>query len=398
MLGGAGPPAASLTSRLILALLDTHGELTRPELARLSDLPRTTVSEHVRVLLRRGRIVEQQASLSGRRGRPAGTLALPRRSGVVLVHALAHGDRIADGPSTCAVVTLQGRVLGRRTLPAGGGRPADGVRALRELLGEVAPDVGEIRAAVLGVPLPLDLTQVGGTAAVSADAAVIPAMAGIVGARPHEVLADAFGVPALLGNDADLGALGEVHVTAGQVPADLVYVKCLHGIGAGLTSGGRLLAAGRLSAGEIAHLQVEDGVPCPCGAGGCSGARARNAYVLSDRLRVMGVPVSSLADVRAAVAAGDRATTAGLREVGASIGRGLASFAMVYRPSVVALETALAEAAGPVAEGVEEGLAQWAPSFAHQQVRVGLAEAGPDAELIGAAAAVLQAERVIDVR
>jgi glucokinase len=78
------------------------------------------------------------------------------------------------------------------------------------------------------------------------------------------------GVPAIMDNDANAGALGEARYGAGGV-LPLFYVTLSTGVGGGLILGDGSVYRGADSwAGEIGHLTVQpDGPVCLCGARGC---------------------------------------------------------------------------------------------------------------------------------
>ena len=78
------------------------------------------------------------------------------------------------------------------------------------------------------------------------------------------------GVPTIMDNDANVGALGESRYGAGGV-LPLFYVTLSTGIGGGLILGDGSIYRGADSwAGEIGHLTVQPGGPeCLCGARGC---------------------------------------------------------------------------------------------------------------------------------
>jgi glucokinase len=67
--------------------------------------------------------------------------------------------------------------------------------------------------------------------------------------------ADTFGLPAVLGNDADLAALAEARFGAGQGSDPVFYVTVGTGIGGGFVRGGRLFAGHGPAAAEIGHLR-----------------------------------------------------------------------------------------------------------------------------------------------
>jgi len=81
---------------------------------------------------------------------------------------------------------------------------------------------------------------------------------------------DLLGVPTIMDNDANVGALGEARYGAGGV-LPLFYITLSTGIGGGLILGDSSVYRGADSwAGEIGHLTVQpDGPECLCGARGC---------------------------------------------------------------------------------------------------------------------------------
>jgi len=78
------------------------------------------------------------------------------------------------------------------------------------------------------------------------------------------------GLPAVMDNDANLGALGEAVFGAGMGATPLFYMTISTGIGGGLVVDGRIYRGADSYAGEIGHLTVRpDGPECLCGARGC---------------------------------------------------------------------------------------------------------------------------------
>jgi len=78
------------------------------------------------------------------------------------------------------------------------------------------------------------------------------------------------GLPTVMDNDANLGALGEALFGAGRGASPLFYATISTGIGGGLVVDGRIYRGADSYAGEIGHLSVRpDGPECLCGARGC---------------------------------------------------------------------------------------------------------------------------------
>ena len=81
---------------------------------------------------------------------------------------------------------------------------------------------------------------------------------------------DALGVPVVMDNDANVGALGEAEFGAGQGCSPLFYMTLSTGIGGGIYEEGRIWRGADSYGGEIGHLTIRpEGPLCLCGARGC---------------------------------------------------------------------------------------------------------------------------------
>lgn len=78
------------------------------------------------------------------------------------------------------------------------------------------------------------------------------------------------GVPVVMDNDANVGALGEARFGAGKDHSPLFYMTLSTGIGGGIYEGGRIWRGADSYGGEIGHMTIRpDGPECLCGARGC---------------------------------------------------------------------------------------------------------------------------------
>lgn len=389
---------ASPTDRLVVEIVRREGQVSRSKLAELTRIPKSTLAQHVGVLLRRGVLVEVPRPASGRRGRTGANLVLNQRlvpltkagseDGIVLAVVLRHGSQLARGPVECGLLAPDGRLLAVRHVPAGADPLASAASAAANLLSETTGGAFDLSAAVLGVPFPLALQ--GGQRAVSDSAEIVPAFSHVLGGAPHRRLAEAMEVPVLLGNDADLGGLAEATWGWGHMVEDLLYVKCLTGIGVGVIKQHRIVTAGDLTTGELEHMPVEDGTACSCGGLACRGGRASldGALELAKRLRPLGASSDTLAELQFAADQGDAGTLEALRRFGKEIGQALAATQVLWSPTVVVLEAGLGPAHAPLAQGVEEGMSRWGLALRAAPARVTQSLAGMHAELRGAWAAL----------
>ena len=78
------------------------------------------------------------------------------------------------------------------------------------------------------------------------------------------------GVPVVMDNDANVGALGEAEFGAGKGCSPLFYMTLSTGIGGGIYENGRVWRGADSYAGEIGHMTIRpEGPECLCGARGC---------------------------------------------------------------------------------------------------------------------------------
>ena len=211
------------------------------------------------------------------------------------------------------------------------------------------------------------------------------------GSGPSAPLGERMGVPMLVENDANLGALGEAVFGVGRGLDSFVYVMLGKGIGAGLVLGGRLHRGASGFAGELAHVQVreqEDGPLCFCGGRGCL-ARVTGPSVREfvERAYAQRLSVSEVFSLAAARDPGVRRLFA---DLGRTVGRPLADLCTMLDPAAVVLDGSLGAAGEPVMAGIREAIDRHAAPAVADSVRVLAGELGDRAELLGAVALVRQ--------
>jgi glucokinase len=178
------------------------------------------------------------------------------------------------GGTKIQAVVLRGEtVIGSaRSRTPRDGRADDVVAALagavKDALGQADVPAAELVAVGVGAPGAVDPTT--GTVA---GAANVPGFEGRVALGP--LLSGALGgVPVVVENDANAGAVGEHRQGAGRPYGSLLGVWVGTGVGGGLILDGKLWR-GRGAAGELGHVVVEhDGRLCTCGRRGCLEAYA----------------------------------------------------------------------------------------------------------------------------
>ena len=240
---------------LVLKTIFDHDMVSRAEIARLTQLTRTTVSEVVSGLLAEG-LIEEVGPGSSSGGKPSILLRLIADARYVI------GINLAQHRFIASVVNLRGEIKKTVEVPV---RDGDGEKAI-ELVYQILDQLldGSYRPIVgIGVGTPgLINTRAGIVlSAVNLEWQDLPLA---------RLLEDRYRLPIRLLNDSQATAIGEFVYGNHKSDGNLIVVNVSHGIGAGILIHGRLFQGDGGGAGEIGHILVEkDGLPCRCGRRGC---------------------------------------------------------------------------------------------------------------------------------
>jgi glucokinase len=205
-------------------------------------------------------------------------------------------------------------------------------------------------------------------------------------------LAERWGVPVRLENDATAATYGELVLGAARGMQDVVFVALGTGLGGGIVIGGRLHRGHNGMAGEFGHMRVvPDGLDCPCGSRGCweqyCSGRALERYARSRDAALVNGPL-----VTAAADAGDLEARAAFAELGQWLGVGLANLVAAFDPELVVVGGGVSEAGDRLLEPARVALERALVGAGHRDVpAVVPARLGNLAGLVGAAALVRDA-------
>jgi len=373
----------------VIDVLRRSGTASRAEIARRTGLSRTTVSSLVGELQAAGLIAETgDDGAPGRagRGRPGVLLKVEPAAGAAIGVDFGHTHL------RVAITDLSARVLAERHRELDVDHAAHAaLSAAAELVDEVVQEAGVDRARVVGVgvglPGPLDRE----TGAVGSSV-ILPGWAGL---RPAEELVARFGLPIAIDNDANLGALAEQAVGAGQGYEDVVYLKLASGIGSGLVLGGRLHRGTSGIAGELGHVRSNpDGVVCRCGNRGCLETVAAGPALLG-LLQASHRTKLTSADLLRLAREGDVGVRRVFADAGRAIGRALADLVNAVNPALIVVGGELSAVGDPLLDGIRDTLERYALPAAAAALEVVPGVLGERAEVLGAAALVISdTERV----
>ena len=388
----AGAPSGPrrLHARGLLRLIWSERSISRAEIARRTDLSRSTVSETVSELLATGLVVEVGPGQSSGGRRPIVLQFQDDAFGLV-------GVDVGSSHVAVALTDLRGKVLVWEERPHPVSTDPAGTRQLAaELVAECVRRWGKGPERLVGigvaVPSPVDPRQPDQLSEVA-----LPAWKGHGG---FAFLSERFGVPTLVDNNANLGALAEHWWGAGQGVDDVAYVKIGTGIGSGHIVGGRLYRGATGAAGEIGHIAIDPlGAPCTCGLRGCLctlvgahalilRAAALRAEYPSSRLAEGEISLTAIED---AALAGDPLANHIVREAAGHLAVAIASMLNVLNPAAVIIGGGLSRVGelllAPLRSAVRSRSLFWSAASA----QIVTSPLGPRAVALGAATLALEA-------
>lgn len=359
----------------VLMPLRTGAAASKADLARETGLAPTTVAARVSELIASGHVEERGLGASAGGRRPI-AIAVRGASGLIGCADLGvHRTSIG-------LVDFAGRLHGERHLRLDVG---EGPRSVLRRLVDELRDLVRDEPHLAGVPLRGYAIAVPGP--VDKDTGRITGPSRMPGWHRADVpalLAEMTRLPAVVGNDANMMALGEA-VASGPRPLDLVFVLGGSGIGAGIVAGGALHTGSRGAAGDISHAPVPGGrpEPCSCGRVGCLDVLASGSALVRD-MRAAGRSVDGIEQVIDLAADGDPIATRLLREAGAMTGGVLATIVNFFNPDRLVLGGALGRSEAYVAAVRSVLWAQCLP-MATEQLAVVAPRLPSTGGLIGAA-------------
>jgi glucokinase-like ROK family protein len=381
--GSLGSLRAGNRGRVVDALREL-GVASRAEIARRTGLSRSTVSSLVAELQEAGLIVDrgdgEEPSRTRHGGRPPIPIALDRSAGVAI--GIDFGKRHVS----VAVADLAHTILAesRRQLPDD--YEADrGVNEAAELIDEVLAEASVDRDSVIGVGLGLPAPIQRATGWV-ASPTILPGWAGVTVA---ERMSERLGMPVHVDNDANLGALAELHWGAGRDCSSLAYLKVATGIGAGIVIGEHLFRGVGGTAGEIGHTLIDDEGPiCRCGSRGCLETYAATPAIVELLRPSLGDDLTADAMIERA-AEGDPGCRRAIGDAGRYIGSALANLCNLFNPERIVVGGTLAATGDVLLDPMRETVDRRAIPSAAEDVEIVAGVLGDRAEVLGAIGLVL---------
>lgn len=189
-----------------------------------------------------------------------------------------------------------------------------------------------------------------------------------------QLMADKFGIPVALTNDANAAAFGEMTYGAARGMKNFIMITLGTGVGSGIIIDGKVLYGHDGFAGELGHTTAirEDGRLCGCGKLGCLETYCSATGVARSAREILGsttkdsllrnIPVDSITskDVFDAAMEGDEIAKEIFEFTGKILGQSLADFVAFSAPEAIVLFGGLSKAGdlilNPIKEHMEKNL------------------------------------------
>ncbi|MDR3653466.1 MAG: ROK family protein [Paludibacter sp.] len=189
-----------------------------------------------------------------------------------------------------------------------------------------------------------------------------------------KLMAEKFGVPAALTNDANAAAVGEMTYGAAHGMKNFIMITLGTGVGSGIVIDGKVVYGHDGFAGELGHVNVmrNNGRLCGCGKSGCletyasATGVARSAREILETstkdslLRNIPVDIITSKDVYDAAIQGDEVAKEIFNFTGKILGEAIADFVAFSAPEAIVLFGGLTKAGdlilNPIVENMEKNL------------------------------------------
>ncbi|WP_027109018.1 ROK family glucokinase [Lacticigenium naphthae] len=218
-----------------------------------------------------------------------------------------------------------------------------------------------------------------------------------------KLIEDGTHIPFVIDNDANVAALGEQWLGAGNNEPDVVFVTLGTGVGGGIIADGRLLHGAGGAAGEIGHITVDpNGYECTCGKKGCLETVAsatgvvRLARDMADeyagdsnlKYSIDDGQLIDAKDVFDAAKNGDELALKVVDKVSFYLGLACGNIANILNPASIVLGGGVSQAGTFLLERVQEYFNSFSFPTIRATTTIRLAELGNDAGIIGASSLV----------
>ncbi len=355
---------------LILRTIFSNELISRAEIARITHLTRTTVSDLVNVMLTDGLVEEigLGASIGGKS---------PILLSVVPDARYMIGLNLTQDKFIGSIVNLHGDIKETVEVEVSDNNGEKALQFVYQIIDQlIRKKLRPIIGIGVGAPGLINTREGVVVNAVNLEWQDLPL---------GQMLQKRYKIPVLLLNDSQATAIGEFVYGGGHSSdQNLIVVNARHGIGAGILINGRLFQGDGGGAGEIGHVVVqENGELCRCGKRGCLETLSSAHAVLKQ------AGLHSMEEVRAALEAGDRRVGQVVDTAGHYLGISLANLIGVLSIKKIVLTGDMTRLGSRWLEAVHTSMRNAALSRMSEETQFELGKLDYRACILGASAFLL---------
>jgi glucokinase-like ROK family protein len=375
-------------TNLVLKTIFDRASISRAEIARITSLTRTTVSDIVADLIGEG-LVKEVGMGSSIGGKSPILLSLVPDSRYLI------GLDLARNKFSGAIVNLRGEILFKVDQEVQGVDGEAALLSVYEMLDQlVATAYKPLVGIGIGAPGLVNASDGVVVNAVNLDWKNLP-LERLVQERYH--------LPVSVFNDSQAAAMGEYTFGEGHAPeSSLVVINVRYGVGAGIIINGQLFHGDGGGAGEIGHIVVvqQGGLACRCGNIGClETVASTQAVVERARALVAGRTDTALPRTESRITldrieqafdAGDGLARQVVLEAGHYMGMAISSLIGTLNIQKVILAGDMTSFGEPWLAEIRDTLSHNALGGLAQDTQVEIGRLGPNGIILGASAMILQ--------
>ena len=333
-----------INRQIVLNYVREREPISRAEIARETDLQRSTISAIVDDLKTEGLVEEvgEGESTGGRRP----TLLKLRAAGPIAI-----GVSITPTCTTIATSDLAGRVIDQEEFLT------DADKTINQVISVVGKFTTRYNGSIegVGVSLPGLVDPSTGTAL------YIPYF--LWRDLPiSEMISSAVGLPVVIDNDANAVALAELWFGRPEVndARDFILVLVAEGVGTGIIFDGQVYRGQRGAAGEFGHMVIGRGapVPCSCGSDDCWEAFSSERAAIARYVKLSGASnKTTFIEVVDRALNGEVHAKAALVETARQLGVGISNLIIGFSPEAVVVGGEIARAWDLIESALTETIA-----------------------------------------
>ncbi len=368
-----------INRQIVLNYVRERGPISRADIARETDLQRSTISHIVKELTHFDLIKEVYGESSG--GRPPALLTL--RS----ARPIAIGVDLGTIKTTVATCDLTGRIIEKEEFWTDSAVE----RTTSLIIESVKNQLGKNGRTIEGIGVSLP--------------ALVDTRKEHVLYSPHfmwrdpqiiEKISNATGIPVTAENDANAAALAELWFGRPEIRhvRDFILVFIENGIGTGIVFDGQIYRGPAGVAGEFGHMRIGTDAPIECATGSREcweafaserSALSRYATRLGDQSRASGISFIQLIDL---AMQNDENALFALRETARYIGIGMGNLIQGLSPEAIIVGGTIVRAWPLISGDIQSAAAQVICNGIHQ-TKIMPSTLGGEPGLLGAFSLVL---------